>query len=81
MSPLREVFQKDIDGVFSRFSLNSPLRRVASPKEISGICSYLASNESSFMTGAVLVIDGGASIVDVNGSAVSNAGMNWGKAK
>jgi hypothetical protein len=39
---------------------------------------YLASDDSSFMTGCILVADGGASIVDVSGAAVSSQGVNWG---
>ncbi|MCR4394981.1 MAG: SDR family oxidoreductase, partial [Dehalococcoidales bacterium] len=81
MSPLKEVLKTDMDGVFTYFSSNTPLRRVAAPREVTGICVYLASDESSFMTGAVLVLDGGAAIVDVNGVAVSNAGMKWGGGK
>ncbi|MGE5542399.1 MAG: SDR family NAD(P)-dependent oxidoreductase [Bacillota bacterium] len=41
-----------------------PLQRGAEPEEISGICSYLASEDSSYMTGSVLLIDGGVAIVD-----------------
>jgi NAD(P)-dependent dehydrogenase (short-subunit alcohol dehydrogenase family) len=36
-----------------------PQRRVADPKEIRGITLLLASDASSFMTGSVVVLDGG----------------------
>ncbi|MGD8455191.1 MAG: SDR family oxidoreductase [Anaerolineales bacterium] len=78
LSPLQEVLETDLNGVFSCISSMVPLRRTASPNEISGICSYLASDDSKFMTGSVLLIDGGAAIVDVSGAALSNAGVKWG---
>jgi len=31
---------------------------------------YLASDDSSFLTGVVIPIDGGAAIVDVSGAAI-----------
>ncbi len=75
---LAEVMGTDLDSAFKYFSSNVPLRRVSTPDEIPGICSYLASDDASFMTGAALVIDGGAAIVDVSGATVSSMGMNWG---
>lgn len=78
LTPLTETLTTDIDGVFARISSNVPLRRVAAPDEVTGICSFLASDDSSFMTGSVLLLDGGASIVDVSGAALSSAGVNWG---
>ena len=36
-----------------------PLRRVGQPDELGPLITYLASDASSFMTGSVLVIDGG----------------------
>jgi NAD(P)-dependent dehydrogenase (short-subunit alcohol dehydrogenase family) len=37
-----------------------PIPRVGTPEEIGGIALYLASSESSFVTGQVFVVDGGA---------------------
>jgi NAD(P)-dependent dehydrogenase (short-subunit alcohol dehydrogenase family) len=78
LSPLGEVLGTDVDGVFDCISSMVPLRRTAEPSEITGICSYLASDDSSFMTGAILMVDGGALTVDVAGAALTNAGVKWG---
>lgn len=40
----------------------TPLRRIGEPEEIAGAVVYLASKASTFMTGQVLVIDGGVTI-------------------
>jgi meso-butanediol dehydrogenase/(S,S)-butanediol dehydrogenase/diacetyl reductase len=78
LGPLAETLGTDLDGVFACISSMVPLRRTAAPDEIGGICSYLASDDSAFMTGSVLLIDGGAAIVDVSGAALTNAGVKWG---
>lgn len=78
LTPLKDVLETDIDGVFERISSMVPLRRTANPNEITGICCYLASDDSTFMTGSVLLLDGGAAIVDVSGAALTNAGVKWG---
>jgi meso-butanediol dehydrogenase/(S,S)-butanediol dehydrogenase/diacetyl reductase len=73
--PLAEKLGTDKAGAFTYFTRNVPLRRASKPVEIAGLCSYLASDDSSFMTGAALLIDGGAAIVDISGAAVNNAGL------
>jgi NAD(P)-dependent dehydrogenase (short-subunit alcohol dehydrogenase family) len=38
-----------------------PVRRLATPPEIAGAVRFLAGSEASFITGAVLAVDGGKS--------------------
>lgn len=45
----------------ARFTDRAALGRIAQPAEIAGAVVYLASNEASFTTGHVLVVDGGYS--------------------
>jgi NAD(P)-dependent dehydrogenase (short-subunit alcohol dehydrogenase family) len=45
-----------------RSSAGTPLRRLGEPDDIAGAAVYLASKAGSWMTGQVLVIDGGATI-------------------
>jgi len=76
--PLADMLKTDVDGAFAMLTSFTPLKRISTPDEIAGLCSYLAGDDSSFMTGSCVVIDGGAHIVDPNGSAISSAGMAWG---
>jgi NAD(P)-dependent dehydrogenase (short-subunit alcohol dehydrogenase family) len=81
VGPLMKALNTDINGVVSRIMANVPLRRAATPEEMTGVCVFLASDDSSFMTGCILMMDGGASIVDVSGAALSSVGVNWGAAE
>ncbi|HYL98604.1 MAG TPA: SDR family oxidoreductase [Blastocatellia bacterium] len=56
-----EFFWKD-EKVQKRIEASQPIPRIGEPDEIGHAALYLASDESSFMTGQVIVIDGGATI-------------------
>ncbi|MGC6499352.1 MAG: SDR family oxidoreductase [Henriciella sp.] len=45
-----------------RATAGSPLKRIGEPVEIAGAAVYLASEAGSFMTGQMMVVDGGATI-------------------
>jgi len=81
LTPVAEAMGTDVEGVYERMASNVPLRRIALASEVTGICVYLAGEESSYMTGAVLLLDGGAAIVDVAGAALSDSGTKWGAAE
>jgi NAD(P)-dependent dehydrogenase (short-subunit alcohol dehydrogenase family) len=70
MSEFAEMLGTDVEDIFSRFTKDVPLRRVARPAEMAGLCAYLASDDSSFLTGAAIPVDGGAAIVDVSGAVI-----------
>lgn len=48
---------------FSRFKDANLLGRVAQPEEIGKVALFLVSDDSSFMTGSVVAVDGGASLL------------------
>jgi NAD(P)-dependent dehydrogenase (short-subunit alcohol dehydrogenase family) len=61
-----EIWQPLIEqdpGIVDRLKALYPLRRLGKPEDIANAALFLASDESSFATGAVFVIDGGVTAV------------------
>jgi NAD(P)-dependent dehydrogenase (short-subunit alcohol dehydrogenase family) len=54
-----EYFWKNEEYV-KQIETNQPIPRIGTPDEIGGLALYLASDESSFVTGQTFVVDGGA---------------------
>jgi 2-keto-3-deoxy-L-fuconate dehydrogenase len=52
----------DLDAARQTFIARQPMGRLGTPQEIAQAALYLASDDSSFMTGQAFVIDGGWSI-------------------
>ena len=50
----------DPEALLREWNARCPLNRIAQPEEIANCTLFLASDESSFVTGATLVVDGGA---------------------
>ncbi len=57
-TPILKPFFADAE-IRRRFSQRIPIGRMGVPDDVVNLCLYLASDESSFLTGSVIVIDGG----------------------
>lgn len=49
----------DLDAQLARFAERIPIGRVGEPREIGDLCTYLCSKQAGFVTGQVIVADGG----------------------
>ena len=57
-TPILDPFFTDPD-VKQRFAARIPIGRMGVPDDVVNLCLYLASDESTFVTGSILMIDGG----------------------
>ena len=57
-TPILDPYFEDPE-VRQRFLQRTPIGRIGVADDVVNLCLYLASDESSFVTGAVIVIDGG----------------------
>jgi 2-keto-3-deoxy-L-fuconate dehydrogenase len=59
MSALAEKMGEPIETVRRKFMERQPMGRLGLPQEVAALAVYLASDESSFTTGAIHIVDGG----------------------
>lgn len=63
MVPLMDQHNISLDDAYSLITSDVPLRRAGNPDEIARVCKFLVEDSSSLITGAVIPVDGGSSIV------------------
>jgi len=64
MSESLKSVLKDTENMREQIVAATPLGRIASTPELAEVAQFLASNGSSFMTGQILTVDGGRTLVD-----------------
>ncbi len=61
---IAQILRCSLEEAFRKIEDVVPMRAIGTPADVAALCSFLASDESAFITGANIVIDGGAAMVD-----------------
>lgn len=69
----------DLNTYMKKVFQDIPSQKPATPDRIAGICCFLASDDSSYITGTVIPADGGLSVMDPFPLCVKNAGFEMNK--
>ncbi len=66
---LKDALRSD-DALRDDILAHTPLGRIASPGEVSDAVQYLASDAASFVTGQIMTVDGGRTLIDPASAAI-----------
>jgi NAD(P)-dependent dehydrogenase (short-subunit alcohol dehydrogenase family) len=75
---MAEEIGTDMETLITNAFKDVPLRQPATADKLAGICSFLASDDSSYLTGTVIPVDGGTAIVDVFPTGLKRAMLELG---
>lgn len=64
LTPMWEPLLESDNNFLEKFSEKIPMKRFGKPEEVAHATIFLASDESSYITGAEIVVDGGAAASD-----------------
>lgn len=64
VTPLTYRTEKDPEAVFERQVRAQTVKRLGTPEDVAWLAVYLASDESEFMSGAQIILDGGRNVLN-----------------
>ena len=76
---LAESMGLDMESCMQNVFQDVPLKEPGTPERLAGICTFLASDDASYITGAVIPVDAGLTAVDPFPLAVKRASIELGK--
>ncbi|TWC77228.1 NAD(P)-dependent dehydrogenase (short-subunit alcohol dehydrogenase family) [Rhizobium sp. SJZ105] len=65
MAPIMERESVTLEGAYAHVTSDTPLRRAGDADEVANLCCFLSSDGARLITGSVMTIDGGSTVVCV----------------